>query len=137
MCTAIQCFPCRNFTGYSIQHFHMCFKSLGKFIIFTVCLGKTCCVANVTVCGSKVWVHINIEWYPVADPEWVPWVPWNPLLKGCLRNYYAQTYYLHYTHSGATHFSFTVEITHIISCIKNLMRAWPTCAYNEQNKRAN
>ena len=31
----------------------------------------------------------------------------TPLLKGCLlRKYYAQTFYVHYVHTGATHFSF-------------------------------
>ena len=30
-----------------------------------------------------------------------------PLLKGCLRNY------VHYSHTGATHFRFTVAITHV------------------------
>ena len=30
----------------------------------------------------------------------------EPLLKGCLREYYAKTFYLHYAYTGATHFSF-------------------------------
>ena len=47
----------------------------------------------------------------MADPEGVQWVLWNPSLKGSLRKY-AQTYYVHYAHTGATHFSFTVAITH-------------------------
>ena len=37
----------------------------------------------------------------------------TPLLKGCLQKYYAQTYYLHDAHTGATHFSFTVAIIHV------------------------
>ena len=38
----------------------------------------------------------------------------TPLLKGCLRKYYAQTFYLHYAHTGATHFSFnSIAITHV------------------------
>ena len=28
----------------------------------------------------------------------------TPFLKGCLRKYFAQTFYLHYAHTGATHF---------------------------------
>ena len=31
----------------------------------------------------------------------------TPLLKGCLRKYYAQMFYLHYAHTGATNFSFS------------------------------
>ena len=30
----------------------------------------------------------------------------TPLLKGCLRKYYAQTFYVHFAHTGAMHFSF-------------------------------
>ena len=37
----------------------------------------------------------------VADPEGVPW---NLHLKGCLRKYYAQSFYLHHAHTS-THFS--------------------------------
>ena len=39
------------------------------------------------------------------------------LLKGCLQKYYAQTYYVYYAHTGATHFSFTVAITHVCHLI--------------------
>jgi len=38
-------------------------------------------------------------------------------LKGCIQKYYAQTYYEHYAHTGATHFSFTVAITHVCQLI--------------------
>ena len=38
----------------------------------------------------------------------------TPLLKGCLRKYYAQTYYIHHAHTEATHFSITLEIA---SCV--------------------
>ena len=74
----------------------------------------------------------------VVDPGGFIGFHGTPLLKGCLRKYqYAQTYYIHYAHTRATHFSFTLAITHnlpvhvnsIISCIKNSMRAWPTCTY--------
>ena len=41
----------------------------------------------------------------------------TPLLKGCLRKYYAQTYYVHNAHTGSTHFSFTVAITHVCHLI--------------------
>ena len=34
-------------------------------------------------------------------------------LKGCIWKYYAQTYQVHYTHTGATHLSFTVAIAHV------------------------
>ena len=37
----------------------------------------------------------------------------TPLLKSCLRKYYAQTYYVHDVHTGAMHFSFTLAITHV------------------------
>ena len=37
------------------------------------------------------------------------------LLKCCLRKYYAQTYYVHYTHTRAMHFSFTVAVTPLVS----------------------
>ena len=37
----------------------------------------------------------------------------TPLLKGYLRKYYAQTYYVHYAHTGATHFSFNSSITQV------------------------
>ena len=30
----------------------------------------------------------------------------TPLLKDCLRKYYAETYYVHHAHTEATHFSF-------------------------------
>ena len=41
----------------------------------------------------------------VAGPEGVLWVPWNPSLEGLPSKYYAQMFYLHYVHTGATHFS--------------------------------
>ena len=62
----------------------------------------------------------------VADPEGVQWVPWNPSFEGLP----LQTYYVHYAHTRAAHFSFTVAITHDLprnNCIKNLTHAWPTC----------
>ena len=31
----------------------------------------------------------------------------TPLLKGCLQKYYGQTYYVHFAHTRAMHFSFT------------------------------
>ena len=37
----------------------------------------------------------------------------TPLLKSCLRKYYAQIYNVHDAHTGATHFSFTLAITHV------------------------
>ena len=42
----------------------------------------------------------------VADPRGVPWVHGTPLLKGYLRKYCVQMYYVHYAHTGATHFNF-------------------------------
>ena len=43
----------------------------------------------------------------------------TPLLKGCLRNYYAQR----------------TCVNSIISCIKNSMRAWPMCTCNIYYRR--
>ena len=37
----------------------------------------------------------------------------TPVLKGCLGKYYAQTYYVHYAHTGATHFTSTVAIMYM------------------------
>ena len=59
----------------------------------------------------------------MADPEGVPW-------KGCLRKYY----YIHHSHIGPTHFSFS---TCVNSCIKNSMCAWPTCTYILPEARGN
>ena len=43
----------------------------------------------------------------MADPKGVPWVPWNPSFEGLpSKILYAQTYYEHYAHTGATHSSF-------------------------------
>ena len=52
----------------------------------------------------------------VADPEEVQWVPWNPSLEGYLRK---RTTYTTYTHTRATHFSFTVAITHDLPCVNS------------------
>ena len=52
-------------------------------------------------------------------------VPWNPLLKGCLRKFFAQTYYIHYAHTRATqkpqlhNASVNLTLFRLISCIKN------------------
>ena len=40
------------------------------------------------------------------------WFHGTPLLKGYLRKYYAQTYYVHYAHTRTTHFSFKVATMH-------------------------
>ena len=67
-------------------------------------------------------MHPSVGNYPVlnqiiasssGDPEGFHGFHGTPLLKGCLRKYYAQTYYVHYSHTGATHFRFTVAITHV------------------------
>ena len=41
----------------------------------------------------------------------VPWVPWNPSFEGLPSK--NTTYYVDHAHTGATHFSFTVAITHV------------------------
>ena len=68
----------------------------------------------------------------------------TPLLKGCLRKYYAQTYYVHYTHTRATHFSFTVAITpHVSTHVSRIRRAHDLPEEhdnhrdNERSERAN
>ena len=50
----------------------------------------------------------------------------TPLLKGCLRKYYVQTYYVHYTHTEAMHFSFNSSNNACVST-QNLMHTWPAC----------
>ena len=48
----------------------------------------------------------------------------TPLLKGCLRKYYAQMYHVHYAHTGATHFSFnSSNNTHVSSPVSRIRRA--------------
>ena len=51
----------------------------------------------------------------------------EPLLKGCLRKYYAQTYYVHYSHTRATHFSFTVPIMHMCQLNNFLYQKFDAC----------
>ena len=55
----------------------------------------------------------------------------TPLLKGCLQKYYVQTYYVHFAHTRASHFSFTVPITHVCqpNNFSRMTRARPTCTY--------
>jgi len=77
-------------------------------------------------------VSTRNRWHSLRLPQWriqrgFHGFHGTPLLKGCLRKYYVQTYY-------ATHFGFTVAITDvyvhsIISCIRNLTRARPTSIY--------
>ena len=44
--------------------------------------------------------------YAVADPEGVLWVLWNPSFEGLPSKMLCTNVYEHYTHIGATHFSF-------------------------------
>ena len=53
----------------------------------------------------------------VADPEGVPWVLWNPSFEGLPSKILCANVYEHYTHTGATHFSFTVAIMHVCQLI--------------------
>ena len=68
---------------------------------------------------KRVEVHVICitQQIPVADPEgvlWVPWVPWNPSFEGLLLKILcANVLCTLYAHTGATHFSFTVAITHV------------------------
>ena len=48
----------------------------------------------------------------VADPEGVHWVPWNPSFEELPLKMLC-TYYVHDANTGATHFSFTLAITHV------------------------
>ena len=67
--------------------------------------------------------------WAVTDPEGVPWVPWNPSCEGLPWKYYAQMYYIHYPHTRATHFSFTVAITHV-SQLNNFLVSRIWCAHD-------
>ena len=43
----------------------------------------------------------------------VPWVPWNPSFEGLPSKILCANIYVNYAHTRATHFSFTVAITHV------------------------
>ena len=65
----------------------------------------------------------------------------TPLLKGCLRKYYAQTYYVatlrsHWSYALQLHSSNNARVSPH-SCIMNSTRAWPTCTYNERSEQVN
>ena len=48
----------------------------------------------------------------------------TPVLKSCLRKYYAQTFYLRYAYTGATHFSFnSSNIARLSTPVSRIRRA--------------
>ena len=132
----------------SIHSYEYTYIPLSKHPILNECQCwyAYCSMRSFICCGNQellkgatcVYILHGSSTIAVVDPGGFIGFHGTPLLKGCLRKYqYAQTYYIHYAHTRATHFSFTLAITHnlpvhvnsIISCIKNSMRAWPTCTY--------
>jgi len=63
---------------------------------------------TVKLAGIKV---LAVTKQPVVDPEGVSW---NPSFEGLPSTVLcAIVYYVHYAHTGATHFSFKVAKTHV------------------------
>ena len=74
---------------------HVQYISVFSYYLLKRVNGVSCRVSHLMYCSFAPHPRYMCTLASVADPEGVPWVPWTPLLKGCLRKYYAQLYYVH------------------------------------------
>jgi len=84
------------------------------------------------MCMQLIWRGFGNHDGTVADPEGVPWVLWNPSFEGLpskiLCANVLRTLPSHWNYALQLHSSNNARMSPH-SCIKYLIRTWPTCRY--------